>query len=65
MSQPDHDAIVNEIRSAQITASPELRERVRGLAAADPPAAPSRQNRELPWRRCRITSGCAISARPA
>ena len=41
MSQPDHDAIVNEIRSAQITASPELRERVRGLAAAAPPAAPS------------------------
>ena len=38
MSQPDHDAIVNEIRSAQITASPELRERVRGLAAAAPPA---------------------------
>ena len=51
MSQPDHDAIVNEIRSAQITASPELRERVRGLAAAAPPAAPSRQKRELPWRR--------------
>ena len=51
MSQPDHDAIVNEIRSAQITASPELRERVRGLAAAAPPAAPSRQRRELPWRR--------------
>ena len=51
MSQPDHDAIVNEIRSAQITASPELRERVRGLAAAAPPAAPPRQKRELPWRR--------------
>src|SRR6476659_2727705 len=51
MSQPDHDAIVNEIRSAQITASPELRERVRGLAAAGPPAAPLRQKRERPWRR--------------
>src|SRR6476659_6193858 len=51
MSQPDHDAIVNEIRSAQITASPELRERVRGLAAAAPPAAPPRQRRGLPWRR--------------
>jgi len=51
MSQPDHDSIVNEIRSAQITASPELRERVRGLAAAAPPAAPPRQRRELPWRR--------------
>src|SRR5580765_7248051 len=51
MSQPDHDSIVNEIRSAQITASPELRERVRGLAAAAAPAAPPRQRRELPWRR--------------
>src|SRR6185369_4288504 len=51
MSQPDHDAIVNEIRSAQIIASPELRERIRGLAAAAPPAAPPRQKRELPWRR--------------
>ena len=51
MSQPDHDAILDAIRSAQITASPELRERVRGLAAAAPPAALPRQKRELPWRR--------------
>jgi hypothetical protein len=51
MSQPDHDAIVNEIRSAQITASPELRERVRGLAGAVPPTTPTRQRWELPWRR--------------
>jgi hypothetical protein len=51
MSQPDHDAILDEIRSAQITASPELRERVRGLAAAAPPAVPPWQKRELPWRR--------------
>src|SRR4051812_19270519 len=51
MSQPDQDAIVNEIRSAQITASPELRERVRALAAAAPPAPPRAQKRELPWRR--------------
>jgi len=51
MSQPDHDAIVNEIRSAQITASPELRERVRRLAAAAPSAVPPRQKRERPWRR--------------
>jgi uncharacterized protein DUF4349 len=48
MSQPE-DAILNELRSARITASPELRVRVRELAAAAPPAAPLR--RELPWRR--------------
>jgi uncharacterized protein DUF4349 len=51
MSQPDHDAIVNEIRSAQITASPELHERVRGLTAAAPPTPLTRQRRELPRRR--------------
>ena len=62
MSQPDHDAIVNEIRSAQISASPELRERVRGLAAAAPPAAPSRQKRELPWRRWTLVLVPAVIA---
>ena len=48
MSQPEHEAIVNEIRSSQIPASPELRERVRRIAASVPPAAPPR---EWPWRR--------------
>src|SRR6266536_2240356 len=48
MSQPDHGAIVNEIRSARIVASPELRARVLDLAAAVPPAPP---RRGLPWRR--------------
>jgi Domain of unknown function (DUF4349) len=47
MSQPDHEAIVNEIRSARIVASPELRVRVRAIAASKPPAAASRA---LPWR---------------
>jgi hypothetical protein len=46
MSQPE--AILNEIRSARVSASPELRARMRELAAAVPPAPP---RRELPWRR--------------
>src|SRR3954469_8052632 len=51
MSQPDRDAIVDEIRGSHIPASPELRARVSELAAAGaaPPAPPRR--RELPWRR--------------
>jgi hypothetical protein len=46
MSQPRY---LDEIRSTRIVASPELRARVRELAAASPPAQPPR--RELPWRR--------------
>src|SRR5437667_1436828 len=46
MSQPE--AILSEIRSARIPASPELRARVRELGTAVPPAPP---RRELPWRR--------------
>jgi hypothetical protein len=45
MSQPDHEAIVDEIRSARITASPELRARVRELATAVPPAPRRRELR--------------------
>ena len=41
--------ILDQIRSARIVASPELRARVRALAAVSPPAQPPR--RELPWRR--------------
>ena len=41
MSQPEHEAIVNQIRSAQIAASPELRARVRAIAARSPAAPPS------------------------
>ena len=52
MSQPEHEAIVNEIRSSQIAASPELRERVRRIAATVPPAPP---RRERPWRGRRWT----------
>jgi hypothetical protein len=48
MSQPEHEAIVNEIRASQIPASTELRERVSGMAASVPPAAPPR---EWPWLR--------------
>jgi hypothetical protein len=48
MSQPEHEAIVDEIRSARIVASPELRARVHELAAAAP-AAPRRRERR--WRR--------------
>jgi hypothetical protein len=48
MSQPDHGAIVDEIRSVRLPASPELRERVLSLATAPPPAPPRRR---LPWRR--------------
>jgi uncharacterized protein DUF4349 len=48
MSQPEHEAIVDEIRSARIAAPPELRARVRELAASVPPAPP---RRELRWRR--------------
>ncbi len=48
MSQPDHGAVVDEIRAARIVSSPELRERVLALAAAVPPTPP---RRELPWRR--------------
>jgi Domain of unknown function (DUF4349) len=43
MSQPEHEAIVDEIRSAQITASPELRARVRELAASVPAPPPRRE----------------------
>jgi hypothetical protein len=46
MSQPE---LLDQIRSARIVASPELRARVRELAAVSPPAQPPR--RELPWRR--------------
>jgi Domain of unknown function (DUF4349) len=48
MSQPEYEAIVNEIRSSRIQASPELRARVRELAATVPPAPP---RREFRWRR--------------
>ena len=43
MSQPEHEAIVNQIRSAQIAASPELRARVRAIAARRRRRPPSRR----------------------
>jgi uncharacterized protein DUF4349 len=49
MSQPEY---LDEIRSSRLAASPELRERVRGLAATLPPAPPRRTGRRaIPWRR--------------
>ena len=47
MSLPE--SILSELRAARVAASPDLRARVLELAAASPPAPPSR--RELPWRR--------------
>jgi hypothetical protein len=60
MSQPDHEAIVDQIRGSRIAASPELRERVRAIAAARPPAAPPR--RPVPWRRIVLVAAPACLA---
>lgn len=49
MSQ--REAIEQQIRSSRITASPELRARVRELAAAEPPARAPRRRLSLPSRR--------------
>jgi len=46
MSQPE---VLDQIRSARVTASPELRARVREIAAAMTAASPPR--RKVPWRR--------------
>ena len=54
MSQPDHEAIVAEIRGARITASRELRARVLAIAAAtatDRTAERPRTGFRPPWRR--------------
>jgi hypothetical protein len=61
MSQPDQESIVNEIRSARITASPDLRARVAAIAAAAP-AAEGRPRRELPWRRLAVVLVPACAA---
>src|SRR4051794_26056920 len=50
MSQPEHESIENQISSAQITASPELRARVRAIAV-QAPASSTPTRREWPWRR--------------
>ena len=54
MSQPDHEAILDQIRASRIEASAELRGRVRAIAATPPPAQSSR--RELPWRRIALVA---------
>jgi hypothetical protein len=53
MLQPDHDAILAQIRAATIEASPELRARVRAIAASTPPEAP---RRAVPWRRITLVA---------
>ena len=62
MSQPDEQSIVNEIRSARITASPDLRARVAAIAAAAPAAEGGRPRRELPWRRLAVVLVPACAA---
>jgi Domain of unknown function (DUF4349) len=62
MSQPDQESIVNEIRSARITASPDLRARVAAIAAAAPAAEGGRPRRELPWRRLAVVLVPACAA---
>jgi Domain of unknown function (DUF4349) len=62
MSQPEHESIVNEIRSARVVASPELRARVRAIAAAGAAAPPARPRRELPWRRVALVLVPACAA---
>jgi hypothetical protein len=51
MSPRDHESIVDEIRSAQIAASPDLRARVRAIAATSTAAPAARERRPFPWRR--------------
>src|SRR3954471_20158703 len=48
MSQPEHEAILNEIRGSQLPASSELRERVGRIATSAPPAPPGR---DVSWLR--------------
>ena len=62
MSQPDEQSIVNEIRSARITASPDLRARVASIAAAAPAVEGRRPRRELPWRRLAVVLVPACAA---
>jgi hypothetical protein len=63
MSQPDQ--IVDEIRSARVTASPELRARVQAIAASAPPAGDAPRRRERSWRRLVVVlvpAGAALAA---
>jgi uncharacterized protein DUF4349 len=53
MSQPDHEAILDQIRASKIEASRELRSRVRAIAASTPPEAP---RRAVPWRRITLVA---------
>ena len=69
MSGPDliderFDDLVNELRSTEVTASPELRERVRGIAARKP-APPGARFKRLPRRRLTLVLApvvCLVAA---
>jgi uncharacterized protein DUF4349 len=56
MSQPEHEAIVAEIRASRIPATPELRARVLAIAAVAPTGAADPPRRELPWRRLALVA---------
>jgi hypothetical protein len=63
MSRPDR--IVEEIRSARLTASPELRARVHAIAASAAAPEAARRRGERPWRRLAIVlvpAGAALAA---
>lgn len=66
MSQPEYEAIVEEIRASRLSASPGLRDRVREIAAAAP--LPPRERRGLPWRRwplVLVPAGAAVAGAAA
>jgi hypothetical protein len=63
MSQPDQ--IVDEIRTARVAASPELRARVHGIAASAQAPSAARTHDGRPWRRLAVVlvpAGAALAA---
>jgi uncharacterized protein DUF4349 len=59
MSQPDHEAILDQIRASRIEVPPELRARVRTIAASTPPEAP---RHTVSWRRITLVAVPAVVA---
>ena len=53
MSQPDREAILDQIRASKIEVPPELRARVRAIAASTPPGAP---RHTVSWRRITLVA---------
>jgi Domain of unknown function (DUF4349) len=62
MSQPDHEAILDQVRASTIEASPELRARVRAIAAS---AAAETPRRGVSWRRITLVAVPACLAAAA